>query len=182
MGKNVMKHIVIDNFFDKFNFIKDEFKKIPRYEKDDYNKMFPKEQQNWPGKRSAFILNTQPFLFNLFLKEFSKFNFDLSSHSVALHTHLRLEKDGIKDWIHRDITSDYSCIVYLSETNLNSGTYFYSENKEIVSDIKFVQNRAVLFDGRYLHSAYGHHGYTEDNGRLTLNSFIKKVKGSSFAF
>ncbi len=176
-----MKHIVIDNFFDKFNFIKNEFKKIPRYEKDEFNKMF-RDQQTWPGKRSAFILNTHPFLFNLFLKEFSKFNFDLSSHSVTLYTHLRLVQDEVKDWIHKDTSTEYSCIVYLSETNLNSGTYFYSENKEIVSDIKFVQNRAVLFDGRYFHSAYGHHGYTQDDGRLTLNSFITKVKGSSFAF
>jgi len=37
-----------------------------------------------------------------------------------------LEKDNGKDWIHRD-ASDFALIVYLSDTNLNSGTTFYDD-------------------------------------------------------
>lgn len=176
MNNNTMQHLVIDNFFEQFKFIEFEFKRIQRFDKDMFNLIF-KENQNWPGSRSEFLLNKQPFLFNLFLKEFKKFNFDLSFYDVSLYTHLRLAKDNVKDWIHSDDDSgEYTCLVYLSETNLDSGTYFYSKDKKIVSDIKFVQNRAILFDSRYLHSAYGHYGSDVNDGRLTLNCFLKKVR------
>lgn len=170
-----MKHIVVDNFFSQFNFIKNEFKKIKRYNLEEFNKL-TNEKQNWPGQRSDYVSSVEPFLFNLFLLEFKKFDFDLSYHKISMFTHLRLSEDKNKDWIHKDIEHDYTCIVYLSETSLNSGTFLYSENKEIISDIKFIQNRAFLFNGNYNHSAYGHHGTDEENGRLTLNVFIKKLK------
>jgi hypothetical protein len=44
---------------------------------------------------------------------------------------------------------------------------FYNVKKEPITDIKFVQNRMLLFDGGYLHSAYGHH-----DGRLNITISI----------
>jgi hypothetical protein len=166
-----MKCIIIDNFFERFNVIEESFKKISLYEKEEYIKKF-NDIQNWPGKRSNFINIENPFLFNLFLNEFnSKINFNFKKLSVFIH--LRTIMDEKKDWIHDDVNAgQYTCLVYLSKTNLNSGTYIYSQDKEIISDIKFVQNRAFFFDARYLHSAYGHHGDDINNGRLTLNAFL----------
>ena len=174
---NYLKHIIIDNFFDNFNLIENEFKKIPLYNLEEFNKKFI-DQQNWPGSRSNYISEESPFLFNLFNKEFNVKVGDLFKEiniSIKSHIHLRLESDSIKDWIHRDSENFiYTCLVYLSKTNLNSGTYLYSEDNHIVSDIKFIQNRAIFFDARYLHSAYGHHGSSIDDGRLTLNVFYEK--------
>jgi hypothetical protein len=174
---NYLKHIIIDNFFSDFHLIENEFKKIPLYNLKNFNKKF-KEQQSWPGSRSNYINEESPFLFNLFNKEFIiKFDdiFKNMNMFVKSHVHLRLESDKVKDWIHRDSENFiYTCLVYLSKTNTNSGTYLYSEDNHIISDIKFIQNRAILFDARYLHSAYGHHGTSVDDGRLTFNVFYKK--------
>jgi hypothetical protein len=175
---NYLKHIVVDNFFDNFSLIEHSFKNIPLFTLDNYNRKF-NDTQTWPGTRSSSIEYESPFLFNLFIKEFDNKIGDVFKNmnvGVKLHTHLRLGKDEQKDWIHRDSNPYvYSFLVYLSKTNLNSGTYIYSENNEIISDIKFVQNRAVFFDSRYLHSAYGHHGSSIEDGRLTLNAFYEKV-------
>ncbi len=54
-------------------------------------------------------------------------------------------------------------------------TVLYDENKNIVNDIKFVQNRFVMYDGGYNHMGYGHHGSSIEDGRLTLNLFIKRI-------
>jgi hypothetical protein len=174
---NYLKHIIIDNFFDNFHLIENEFKKIPLYNLKKFNKKF-EQQQTWPGSRSNYLNKEFPFLFNLFNKEFIfKFGdiFKDINMIVDSHIHLRLKSDNVKDWIHRD--SDqfiYTCLVYLSKTNINSGTYLYSEDNQVISDVKFIQNRAFFFDSRYLHLAYGHHGSSIDDGRLTLNAFYKK--------
>jgi hypothetical protein len=174
---NYLKHIIIDNFFDDFNLIENEFKKIPLYNLGEFNKKF-KDQQNWPGSRSNYINEESPFLFNLFNKEFNiKFGdlFKETNITVKSHIHLRLGSDNVKDWIHRDSEHFmYTCLIYLSKTNINSGTYLYSEDNQIISDVKFIQNRAFFFDARYLHCAYGHHGSSIDDGRLTLNAFYQK--------
>ena len=68
----------------------------------------------------------------------------------------------------------YSMLVYLSPTNLNSGTDLYNENDEMITSFKFVQNRAVLFSSSYKHRAINNHGTDVNNGRLTLNIFMDK--------
>ena len=175
---NYLKHIIVDNFFDNFNSIENEFKKIPLYGLKDYNKKF-KDTSNWPGSRSNFLHEESPFLFNLFYKEFNlKFGdlFKEININIKSHIHLRLGSDNVKDWIHKDSGfCMYTCLVYLSKTNINSGTYLYSEDNQIISDVKFIQNRAFFFDARYLHSAYGHHGSSIDDGRLTLNAFYQRT-------
>ena len=44
----------------------------------------------------------------------------------------------------------------------------------MINDVKFVQNRFVMYSANYKHMGYGHHGKNIDDGRLTLNLFIKK--------
>jgi hypothetical protein len=174
-----MKCIIVDNFFDDFFYIRDYFKNIKLYDLNTYRKFKDIENpklENWPGKRSKILHNTEPFLFSLFMKNFyEKFNnpFNQKKFNVKTHIHLRLEKDNELDWIHKDCPEDYSLLVYLSETNLNSGTALYDEDKNLITDIKFVQNRAILFDSNYNHRAIQNHGNNIHNGRLTFNAFFK---------
>ena len=64
-------------------------------------------------------------------------------------------------------------IVYLAETNLKSGTAIYNDKNEETQSAKFVQNTAFLFAGKQLHGSILNYGDNIDNGRLTLNCFIK---------
>jgi hypothetical protein len=162
-----MKHIVIDNFFDDFNNIEHHFNTIKLYTLAQYRKQFD-ENSNWPGRRSDYLHRAEPFLYNLYNKEFKKFELK-GRYNVDSFVHLRENKKD--DFPHRDnqYGIEYTCLVYLSISNLNSGTYLLSDDKKIITDVKFVQNRAFLFDSRYLHTAYGHHP-----GRLTLNTFYHR--------
>ena len=169
-----MKALIVENFFDNFKNIKDNFKSIPLYDLKTFNKKFSDEVQNWPGKRSDNLSIRNPFLFNLIVKEmYEKFGKILPPHiTMSAYIHLRLSKD--KDWVHKDRNHDLSLLVYLSETNLNSGTCLYEEDDGPPSTtINFVQNRALLFDSNVLHKSLHNHGNDIDNGRLTLNCFIK---------
>jgi len=175
---NYLKHIIVDNFFDDFELIEDEFKKIILHNLKDFNQKF-NESQNWPGNRSGSLNKESPFLFNLYNKEFNiKIGNLFKDIKIVTksYIHLRLKEDSKKDWIHRDSDNfTYTCLIYLSKTNINSGTRLFSDDEKIITDIKFIQNRAVFFDARYLHSAYGHYGTSINDGRLTLNTFYKKI-------
>ena len=95
---------------------------------------------------------------------------DTSKVNIEMYAHQRDKKFSKKDWIHNDLcVGDYTCLIYLSKTNLKSGTKFYSDTKKVIHDVSFVQNRAIIFDSRYLHSAYGHH-----DGRLNVLLTINK--------
>ena len=90
---------------------------------------------------------------------------------MVASVHLRLKEDNEKDWIHTD-PDDLTMIVFLGKTNLNSGLSLYNIDKEETTSIKYVQNRAVIFDGRNLHKSSLNFGDNIENGRLTLNCFI----------
>ena len=90
---------------------------------------------------------------------------------MSVNTHLRLGKDEEPDYIHTD-PDDYTMIVFLSKTNLKSGLNIYDENKQETQNIKFVQNRAVIFDSKQYHRSSLNYGDNINNGRLTLNCFI----------
>ena len=64
-------------------------------------------------------------------------------------------------------------MVYLSKTNLSSGTVLYDQNKQPTTTIGFVQNRALLFNANIWHRSLNNHGSNIDDGRLTLNCFLK---------
>jgi hypothetical protein len=98
------------------------------------------------------------------------------SWNINTFLHLRLDKDKDKDWIHVDETEDFAALIYLSETNLNSGTKIYDQNENIINDIKFVKNRFVMYSAKYKHMGYGHHGKNINDGRLTFNLFMKVNK------
>ena len=77
--------------------------------------------------------------------------------------------------IHQDWPNDdYSMLVYLSPTNLKSSTRLYDDKNNMIDEIKCVQNRALIFDSKYYHTAYGSYGTNVDDGRLTLNAFWRK--------
>ena len=172
-----MNTIIIDNFFSNFHNIKNEFKKIKLYDFGEYNKMTSNNDSKtiWPGKRSLYIHNENPFLFNLSLKElFEKWKDVEETPKLEFKTvlHLRLDEDEKKDFIHYD-PDDLTMIVYLSKTNLNSGTAIYPDNSdEPETIVKFVQNRCVIFDSKKRHRSLNNHGTNLDNGRLTLNTFL----------
>ena len=86
--------------------------------------------------------------------------------------HLRLNNSE-EDWIHTDDQWQKTLIIYLSETNLKSGTCFYENNSNIPSTtINFIKNRALLYDGNIRHMSLLNYGNSIHNGRLTLNCFI----------
>ena len=195
-----MRVMVVDNFFNNFDIIKDEFKKIPRFPAKEHPELVGvgKDQQYWPGTRSEDLKSSNRFMTGLFVYEFStKFpNFFNERYDFKLYTHLRLDSDDSKDFIHRDSPdAHYSMLIYLSETNLNSGTKLYEPyfkkdgvvqsdepgsaphtEANMINEIKFVQNRALIFTSFLPHKGFGHHGTNEDNGRLTLNIFWHKQK------
>lgn len=165
--------IVIENFFDNFELLEPEFKKIPLYDFDS----FPEKDENsvWPGKRSLQLGKTHPFIWQLTNKEIQQKSGNeklmYSRWRMSVNTHLRLGKDEEPDYIHTD-PDDYTMIVFLSKTNLKSGLNIYDENKQETQNIKFVQNRAVIFDSKQYHRSSLNYGDNINNGRLTLNCFI----------
>lgn len=167
------KLLMIDNFLPYLKEYLLEIYKIPLYELEEYKKI-EIECKNWPGKRSLPLFSENKFLFFLILQNLYKISF-LKKYTLNLFLHLRKEEDSLKDWIHTD-NADYSFLIYLNKTNLNSGTYLYDENKNIISDIKYVQNRFVIYSGSYNHMGYGHFGDSPENGRLTFNGFLNITK------
>ena len=161
------------NFFPRLDFILPEIKKINLYNLNDHNKK-TNLKATWPGARSLPLHETNVFLFEYinYLLVTKKF-ISPGSYEIKSYIHLRLKVDDNKDWIHKD-SHDLSALIYLSNTNYNSGTYFYDDDENIVNDIKFIKNSCILFPGNFNHKGYGHHGETLENGRLTLNLFIDK--------
>ena len=95
-----------------------------------------------------------------------KFNINADRHAYFSEEELKITKD----WPHKD-SSRYALIVYLSKTNLNSGTVFYNDKREVITDISFVNNRAILFNGQIPHKSKLNYGEDSDI-RLTLNGFF----------
>jgi hypothetical protein len=169
LNKKEKRILIIENFLPNLNHYLEEIHKITTYELKDYNDKF-KLNETWPGKRSEQLKICSPFLFHLILQNLNKIDF-LKKYSIKLFVHLRRNSDFFDDWIHVD-KDDYAFLIYLNKDNLNSGTYIYNEKEEIVADVKYVQNRFVLYNGSYLHKGYGHFGSNEGDGRLTINGFI----------
>lgn len=166
--------VIINNFFNNFENIKNEFKKITLYTQDDFNKKF-NANQNWPGKRSETLCDTHPFFINYFVDTCYK-NELFKNKKLEFnqcYVHLRLDKDNKGDWIHTD-PWQYTMLVFLSPTCLTSGTNFYLEKQEnsLIHKIGFVQNTAVIFRGNIFHKSTNNFGNNIENGRLTLNIFF----------
>jgi hypothetical protein len=169
LKKSNKQILVIEEFLPNLKHYLTEIYKIPLYEKEEISKKF-NLKGNFPGKRSNSLYAGDKFLYFLILQNLEKVYF-LKKYSTDIFLHLRRQTDSSKDWIHKD-ESDYAFLIYLNKTNLNSGTYLYDEDNNIVSDIKYVQNRFVMYNGSYNHMGYGHFGDSHENGRLTLNGFL----------
>lgn len=167
--------LIIDDFFDQFDWYEEAFKKIPMFEQFNHpqRESFA-EGTKWPGKRSEELFLTNPFVAGIFYKTFVEHLFFLKENTnlvYFLYTHLRGDNTDKEDYIHTD-SSDLSCLVYLSKTNLDSGTCFYDEKNNVIADVAFVQNRAVIFHAGIPHKSKLNYGSSTENGRLTLNAFI----------
>ena len=129
----------------------------------------------YEGKRSLHLGKTHPFIWQLTNKEIQQKSGNerlmYSRWKMSVNTHLRLDEDE-EQIIYIRIYDDWTMIVFLSETNLKSGLSIYDKNKQETQNIKFVQNRAVLFNGKQFHRSSLNYGDSIDNGRLTLNCFI----------
>ena len=164
----------VENFFPRLELILPEIKKIKLYNQKEFNK-FEETSDNWPGFRSLEFRRTNVFLYELINNlMFTKKMIDKGSYDITAFLHLRLEEHNTQDWIHKD-PALFTALIYLSDTNLNSGTYIYDENNNVINDIKCVQNRFVIFSGDYNQKGYGHHGNSVQDGRLTFNIFIDNV-------
>ena len=103
----------------------------------------------------------------------NNFNLVFSNYlSMDAYIHLRLKDDDVEDWIHTD-TGD-TMLIYLSPTNLSSGTSFYSDDEKEITTVKFIQNCALFFNGQIKHKSLSNYGENSEDGRMTINIFCKK--------
>ena len=169
-----------DNILPNFDLLLPHLNKIKLHSPKEHN--IP--NNSWPGKRSFELSATEPFLFYLVMKSIQDLElpFLSSNIEVEMYMHLREKKDSIKDWIHRDsmpntkgFAPHFSGLIYLNQTDTTSGTYLYDEQENMTTDFKYVQNRLCLFSSAYLHKGYGHFGNSSQNGRTTLNIFIRNA-------
>ena len=172
--------IIIENFFDNFEYLESHFKKIPLLEFDKYpDKNKATKTEKWPGQRSLPLQLEHPFLTQLMCKEIiqksDSRNLVDKPWRINASIHLRLDDDNEGDFIHTD-PSDLTMIVFLAKTNLNSGLNLYSNDNDEIVHIKYIQNRAVIFHSRRLHKSHLNFGNNINDGRLTLNAFMEFEK------
>jgi len=185
-----MDIVVIDNFFDNFEEIENEFRKVKLYDIEEFKKNIGigpeayKRPINWPGFRSDALERLNPELFKIFNKTFTE---KLPGHPMSttpvragVHVHLRTEKDNKDDFIHTDVPTLYTCLVYLSESKSYSGTAFYDKENVVTKPnvnclVGYKKNRLVIFDSTIPHCSIGNFGENKYNGRLTLNCFFHAV-------
>lgn len=178
---------VYDNFFSNnvFQAVYERAKKIELHTAEEHIQKYGIGY--WPGTRSFRLGEEDPLLNSIFCDTLHSHHiFHRSVIMLDSFVHLRLDDANEGDYVHSD-PNDFSVVVYLSQTNLSSGTKFFFdtpeskrevEKKNLENDtgfVKCVQNRAVIFHGSIPHIAYNNHGSNIDNGRLTMNGFMNYV-------
>jgi hypothetical protein len=180
MIKNNFPLIIVDNFFSNIDYLLPYLKNIPLYSQDEFNKKF-KDVQTWPGFRSEDLVLSERPLTILIKNTIENLKIPMpKQYGMKAFLHLRLESNEKEDWIHTDDAYNCfkTCIVYLSETNFNSGTKFFLDknNKDtLFSDIKLIKNYACIFNSNVPHRSGLNFGSDINNGRLTLNLFFYNV-------
>lgn len=165
-----MRVIVQDNFFPDLPRIVDQLKNREHFSGDCH----PEDPRgNWPGKRSLNYALADPILTALVMT-LGEGIFPVIQ-DMALHTHWRMASDNVKDWVHVD-TNQCTVLIYLSDTNMNSGTQFFDNHPDqggkVILETPFVQNRLVCFYGNPWHCSKQNYGNDESDGRFTMNIFI----------
>ena len=167
--------LLIDNFLPQLDLILPKIQEVTLYELKEYNSKF-NAKDTWPGKRSEHLIIQNPILYAYVMEVILK-KVDVLKNkkfTCEMFLHLRKHEDIDKDWIHKD-KHTFSSLIYLNKTNLNSGTKIYTDEKEETADVKYVQNRFVMYNGTYNHMGYGHFGESSTDGRLTFNLFINTL-------
>jgi|TARA_R100000084_G_scaffold55202_1_gene23182 hypothetical protein len=165
----------VENFFPRLDYLLPEIKKIKLYNQADYNALLQKKD-TWPGFRSKMLKDENLFFYELINTLLFKHKLlEKGGYEINSFLHLRLKEDEEKDWIHKDYPYNFASLIYLSETNFNSGTRLYDDDEKLINEIVSVKNRAVLYSGDYNHKGYGHYGTNVQDGRLTINIFIKNL-------
>lgn len=127
----------------------------------------------YPGTRTGDLKKHCPFLYIHILTLLQQsLRFRNKYHNITMSCNLRLEQDNSKDWIHID--SCDTALIYLSPTNLSSGTDFYDQQENTIASAKFVQGTCVFFEQGIKHCSINNHGQDVSNGRMTINVFMEK--------
>ena len=178
MGQIVL--IVVDNFFDDRLF-KSVYDEINRLEfvgvKDDSEVTGENAEKVWyPGVRTRLLNEVSPLLDAVIVRQLDNIStpFTTKAYNYYQKAHLRLEKDNEGEFIHTD-NADWAYLIYMSKTNLESGTKFYTDDEKETDFVRFVQNRLVLFDCNIKHMAFKNHGKDINDGRLTINGICDYV-------
>ena len=149
---------------------------------------------NWPGKRSTYL---QDIIDDVSYRKLvsgicdiidKDLDIDKDIYNFESYFQLCLPEDG-NSWIHQDsILWDYACIIYLTpDPEPNSGTIIYDAiecgydhyNKEKHSNyiirniIENKYNRMAIYDSMEFHKSDMYFGNDNNDGRLTIVSFIK---------
>ena len=128
----------------------------------------------FPGIRTIQLGDVNPILDGFIVRKIENLGLPCTRKPFKFVQtgNLRLEKDNEEDYIHQDGV-DWAYLIYLSKTNLDSGTKFYlSDNEdEEHAFVRFIQNRIVIFNGDVWHSPAKNYGKSFEDGRLTINGF-----------
>ena len=162
------RYIILDNFFPHLPQMLDNLKSREHWASNEHPAR--PESGNWPGKRSLNYMEHDPILSSLFTvcagEYMPQYNYG------TLCTHWRFGEN--KDWAHVD-NNLCTGLVYLSETNMSSGTQFFDKDPDdggkVILDVPFVQNRCVLFYGDPYHRSKSNYGESKDDARFTMNFF-----------
>ena len=164
---------VVDNFFKpwQFKLVSEQLKSLTFYTQDEHPENGP---SIYPGTKTDELIRSNPLLESFTSRQLEHTQLPFVSRPFQLYQygHLRLDSDNKNDFIHQD-KCDWSFLFYLSETNLDSGTKFYTKNDEEHTFVRFVQNRVVIFDSGISHMAWQNHGKDLNDGRLTINGFAE---------
>lgn len=165
--------IVVDNFFDDrlFKSVHDEINRLEFVGvKDDSEVTGELANKVWyPGVRTQLLNEISPLLDAVIVRQLDNMAtpFTTRAYNYYQKAHLRLEKDNEGEFIHTD-NADWAYLIYMSKTNLESGTKFYTDDEKETNFVRFVQNRVVIFNSNIRHRAFNNHGKDIDDGRLTI--------------
>lgn len=164
---------VIHNFFNLYENIYAISKKLEFYNCKDYKQNF-KDEAHWPGKRTQNLKQCNYILYTHILSFLNLNKIDTNIYrNVDAFCHVRFSEDKDIDWVHSDPCD--TALIYLSPTNLESGTSFFADDKQTeISTVKFIQNTCVFFTEGLQHRSMGNHGQNMDDVRMTLNIFMYK--------
>ena len=162
-----------DNIFGDIESVRSRALRVPLYAVEEYNQRFGR-QEDWPGERSDLLSVSEPTLdawVHEAVQSIPMFT------GLKFHSFIHFRGDDSGDWIHCDHEA-LAGIIYINPTNLTSGTKLYNDS-ECVTDIKYVQNRLLMYSGAYPHQGYGHFSSDKEQGRLTINLFLDESQAGS---